>query len=118
MRSYKKILLKHLSQSGWELVKQEDYTDWWAEEQWYIKSIKQKWGYHLIITFLVDPQYKGNKKSQAVWAVSATASIPNDRVEAQDGVALIGLTKGKYNERLKDFVRKINLHRNEIDGKK
>lgn len=115
MRRYKEILLEHLSQSGWELVRQEDFTDWWAEEHWYIKSIKQKWGYQLIITFLVDPQYEGNKKSQAVWAVSATASMPGDRVEAEKGVALMGLTKGKYNEKLKEFVREIDLHRNEID---
>lgn len=61
MKYYKELLLKKLADTGWELVAQNDDTDWWLEEFWKVKSIQQNWGEEVYILFLVDPQYEGTE---------------------------------------------------------
>jgi hypothetical protein len=98
MKPYKEILLKKLVNEGWELHRRDDHSDWWADEHWKIKSVVQNWGLKVFIHFLVDPQYEGTKKSSAVWAISATHSMPRDRIEAEQGIALMPLSKGKFDK--------------------
>lgn len=114
MKHYKELLLKKLADSGWELVAQDDDTDWWLEQSWKIKSIQQNWGEEIYILFLVDPQYEGTKKSQAVWAVMAVNEVPTERPLGDEGVIQMDLVKGKFDQKLQDFVEGINEYRNTI----
>jgi len=114
MKYYKELLLKKLADSGWELVEQDDDTDWWLEVSWRVKSTQQNWGEEIYILFLIDPQYEGTKKSQAIWAVMAIKEVPNERPIGDEGIIEIGLVKGKYDQKLEDFVRGINEYRNKI----
>ncbi len=104
MKTYKEILLKKLANDGWELRLRNDHTDWWVDEHWKIKSVVHNWGMEIFIHFLVDPQYEGIKKSSAVWAISATHSMPRDRIEAEQGIALMALSKGKFDKNISEFV--------------
>ena len=114
MKHYKELLLSKLSVSGWELTEQDDDTDWWLEEIWRIRSVQQNWGAEVCILFLVDPQYEGRKKSQAVWAVMAANEVPAERPIGDEGIVLMDLMKGKFDQKLADFVRGINEYRNNI----
>ena len=114
MKHYKQLLLNKLYDAGWELATQDTDTDWWLEEIWSIKSVRQNWGYELFILFLVDPLYEGNNKSQAVWAVTATTELPPDRITAENGVALMDLVKGKFDQKLSKFAELVNQHRNVV----
>jgi len=114
MKHYKELLLKKLADSGWKLTEQDNDTDWWLEEAWKIKSIQQKWGEEIYILFLVDPQYEGTKKSQAVWAVMAVKEVPEDRPLSDEGIFEMDLQKGKFDQKLEEFVQGINVYRNNI----
>lgn len=111
MKHYKELLLKKLSDTGWELVQQDTDTEWWLEETWKIKSLQDSWGKELNILFLVDPQYDGTNKSQAVWAVMASSKIPKDRPINDEGVTQMDLVKGKFDSKLNEFVDNINAYR-------
>lgn len=114
MKHYKELLLKKLAGSGWGLVSQDDDTDWWLEESWKIKSIQQNWGEEIYILFLVDPQYEGAIKSQAVWAVMAVNEVPTERPLGDEGIIQMDLMKGKFDQKLQEFVEGINEYRNKI----
>ena len=111
MKYYKELLLKKLSDTGWELVEENEDTDWWLESWWRIRSNKQFYGYEIFILFLVDPMYDGNNKSSAVWAVGAHEEIPTRR-PINEGVCEMDLVKGKFDEKLTKFVGALNEHRN------
>ena len=114
MKHYKELLLNKLTTSGWELIEQDSDTDWWLEDSWRIKSVKQNWGEELNILFLVDPQFEGNDKSQAVWAIMAIKSIPSERPIGDEGIIQMDLVKGKFEQKLEDFVQGVNEYRNKI----
>ena len=114
MKHYKELLLNKLTTSGWELIEQDTDTDWWLEEIWRIKSTKQNWGEELNILFLVDPQFEGNNKSQAVWAIMAMKGIPSERPIGDEGIIQMDLVKGKFDQKLETFVQGINEYRNNI----
>lgn len=63
--------------------------------------------------FLVDPQYEGQHKSEAVWAVSAYTEIPQDR-PLEDGISTMSMVKGKFDEKLGQFVVEINEYRDQV----
>ena len=111
MKYYKELLLKKLSDDGWELTTQDDETDWWLEEYWIIKSVKQSYGYTLHVLFLVDPMYDGNKKSQAVWAIAAAETLPANRPINDECLVEMDLQKGKFDIKLNTFVEEINEQR-------
>lgn len=114
MKTYRKILLGKLINHGWVLILEDDDTDWWADGYWKIKSIKQNWGLEVYIHFLVDPQYDGPKKESAVWAIAASRGKPSDRLEAETGISLMALSKGKFDKNISDFVNDINDYRNRV----
>ncbi|MFL0805628.1 MAG: hypothetical protein K6L81_18085 [Agarilytica sp.] len=113
MKYYKELLLKKLVDTGWELTQQDDDTDWWLESYWKLTSVKQNYGHEIYVLFLVDPQYDGQNKGSAVWAVGAYEQIPTDR-PLEDGVSIMDMVKGKLGDKLSMFVKEINEHRNEI----
>ncbi len=115
MKHYKQLLLNKLTYTGWEIVSRDDHTDWWLEEYWKIRSIRQNWGYELLVLFLVDPVYEGNKKSQAVWAIGATKKMPPDRPIGSGCIIQMDLQKGKFDFKLSEFVKGINEHRDRVN---
>ena len=68
---------------------------------------------HPYILFLVDPQYDGNNKSSAVWAVGAFEKLPLSR-PLVDGISLMDMVKGKFDQKLTKFVIEINGYRDEV----
>jgi hypothetical protein len=113
MQHYKQLLLKALDDDGWELESRDDDTEWWADEHWLIRSTRQNWGLELTLSFLVDPQYEGHEKEKAVWAIAANSGTPLGRLAAEKAVALMPMTRGKFDERLRAFVHSLNRHRSE-----
>ncbi len=111
MRPFKQMLLDLLSDRGWELASQDGDTDWWVEEHWRIRSVRENWGQELILSFLVDPQYEGRIKSRAIWAIGATAQVPEDRLAVQRGIAFTRLVKGQLKECLRSLVGQLDEHR-------
>jgi hypothetical protein len=114
MKYYKELLRQKLLSTGWELIEQDDDTDWWLDEAWRLRSTQQHWGEEVYILFLVDPQYEGQKKSTAVWAIMAANGIPAERPIGNEGITEMNLQKGKFNQKLEDFVSNINEYRNNI----
>jgi hypothetical protein len=49
MKYYKQLLLQELRDDGWELLERNDDGEWWLEEAWKIRSVKQHWGYEVFI---------------------------------------------------------------------
>lgn len=111
MRPFKQMLLKLLSERGWELISRDSDTDWWVEEHWLIRSVRENWGQELILSFLVDPQYDGHIKRQAIWAIGATEEVPQNRLSAERGIARMRLVKGQFRENLAAFVDRLGEHR-------
>ena len=89
----------------------ETESDWWADGHWCVQSTRENWGLTLWINFLVDPQYEGTSKASAVWAVSATADRPRDRLEAGQGIAVADLQRGRQRDKMSQLVEAIIRHR-------
>jgi hypothetical protein len=111
MRPLQQMLLDLLSERGWQLLAQDADTDWWVEEHWRIRSVRENWGQELTVSFLVDPQYEGLARSEAIWAIGATAGVPADRRTSEKGVAFVRLAKGKLDESLRAFAGQLDEHR-------
>ncbi len=113
MNAFKAILLRELRQHGWEVESIDpDGAGWWADEHWTISSTRQDWGMTLVISFLVDPQWDGNrKKGQGVWAVGITQSLPTNRLAAEESIAELCCFRGPFAENARAFVQSINNYR-------
>ena len=69
-----------LGDQGWEVVDRTTDLEWWADEQWSIRSVWSPVGILVYVTFLVDPQHDGvRRKGEAVWAMTATHERPTGR---------------------------------------
>jgi hypothetical protein len=83
-------LADYLEVDGWDI--EENLTadlEWWADEIWHLKSRWSPVGAPAFVTFLVDPQWHGNRhKGEGVWAVGCSATFPRDRTEATRGDTL------------------------------
>jgi hypothetical protein len=114
VQTYKAHLQHLLSEHGWEIVEVVDSDDWWADEYWKIQSRRNLWGFELVLTFLVDPDWDApRKKGRAVWAIGANDSIPVDRATAERGITKLSMVKGKFNEKLVAFVDSLDVYRND-----
>ena len=76
----KSDLLAALRESGWEVMSTETANlDWWADEQWVVESTWSPRGFRLVLSFLVDPNWEGNRrKGQGVWAIGVSGA-PNNQ---------------------------------------
>lgn len=101
-------LRTRLIESGWEIMSQPyEGLEWYADEQWKIKSLWSPVGLELYLTFLIDPMIDGNRKDgEGVWAVGASLSPPQSRKEAE-GPPLVVLNKN-WNQSIGDFVNKLD----------
>jgi hypothetical protein len=52
MTGYKYRIFHDLQKSGWEVFETKDKNlEWWGDEQWVIKSVREHWGLEIYITF-------------------------------------------------------------------
>ena len=77
MQAQRTVLLSLLLEQGWRVSKIEEDLEWWADEMWHLESLSSPVGSRAYVTFLVDPQFEGDrKKGEAVWAVMASPFRP------------------------------------------
>ncbi|HJX93427.1 MAG TPA: hypothetical protein VJ372_23235, partial [Pyrinomonadaceae bacterium] len=77
MQAQRTELLTLLSEHGWSAAKIEEDLEWWADEMWQLESVWSPVGSLAYVTFLVDPQFEGNReKGEAVWAIMASLFKP------------------------------------------
>ena len=77
MQTQRAELLALLPDHGWRLARIEENLEWWADEKWLLESAWSPVGSRVYVTFLVDPQFEGNrKKGEGVWAVMASPFKP------------------------------------------
>jgi hypothetical protein len=77
-----------------------------------VASSQRAVGKEVLIFFLVDPQCDApRKKGQGIWAIAATEKFPAGWQEAGGGIATLSLSKRKFDEKLKQFIASLSLHR-------
>ncbi|MEW6211643.1 MAG: hypothetical protein AB1631_24985 [Acidobacteriota bacterium] len=113
MSTYKKILLESLIDEDWELIEAFDCNhDWWCDEHWLIRSVRENWGIEVMIFFLVDPMWDTpRKKGQGIWAIAATDKFPERWGEAGSRIATLTLSKRRFNQKLVSFLSSLNHYR-------
>jgi hypothetical protein len=114
VKHYKELLLAELINSGWELMERNDGVEWWLEESWQIRSVKQQWGFELQVLFLVDPMFEGAEKSRGVSTVTAAEKVPEERPHG-NRVAMLSLRHGRFDENLTTFINALNTYRSGLD---
>lgn len=107
MKSYRQKLEDHLACNGWEVVSiDSDHNEWWADEFWQLKSTWSPLNSKCFLTFLVDPQFEGNRRpKEGIWAIGASPTPPRDSAQAQR-VGCIVLNK-KFKANIDDFLLKL-----------
>lgn len=112
MNTQQQRILNALIDSGWTVLEQETSTpDWWAAETWILKSSWSPQNCRLYLTFLVDPQWEGERKeSQGIWALKASLVKPTQWQE-QDGEIALSLGRG-WEEQLSEFMQSVAKLRN------
>lgn len=112
MQAQREQLLNQLSRNGWSVAKFEENLEWWADEMWLIESDWSPVGSRAYITFLVDPQFEGNKrKGEQVWSIMASIAKPLDRVNTANGFVL-DIGQG-WKSRLTELIRHLSALRKE-----
>jgi hypothetical protein len=116
MTTYKQHLLGALIDHGWELIEvNDDNHDWWCDEHWRIRSVRENWGLELLIFFLVDPQWEApRKKGQGVWEIAATTTFLKSWLDADGGIATLTMSKGKFDIKLGQFIASLNEYRRTV----
>ncbi len=105
-----------LTRSGWQVVQIDGESDWWADEHWTIRSATQAYGCTLVVSFLVDPQYDGPRKSSAIWEIPVGTTRLLDRLDDENRIAVLGMQKGHFAEKLDSFILEMNRHRDLLRG--
>lgn len=113
MSSFKHQLKKALENDGWELIGiVEENLDWWCDEYWVIRSVRENWGLELLILFLVDPQWNLlPKKGEGIDEIVATEKFPAGWGEARSGIALPSMDHRIFQKNLAGFITSLNEHR-------
>ena len=102
---------------GWELASASaEDLDWWADEIWEFRSRWSPEGVPVFVTFLVDPQWEGDRvRRQGVWAVGSSASLPTNPAQAQENAVLRLKALG---QEVGAFLDRVELLRSgAIDGR-
>lgn len=77
MQAQRTELLNYLPDHGWRVASVEENLEWWADEMWLLESEWSQVRSRAYVTFLVDPQFDGNRrKGEAVWAVMVSPAKP------------------------------------------
>ena len=112
MRRYKEQLRRALEADGWQLdTIITDGLEWWADEMWTIRSVRENWGTELVLTFAVDPGWEGpRKQGQGIEGIYATRAAPRRSGDLETGVKL-WMAKGIFDEKLGAFVAALHTTR-------
>lgn len=112
MQTQRTELFDLLPERGWRVASVEENLEWWADEMWLLESVWSPVGSRAYITFLVDPQFDGDrKKGQAVWAVMTSPAKPYNRLSAADEFTL-NLGQG-WKKELPAFFEHLSMLRNQ-----
>ena len=112
MPTYKKQIEEHLLKYNWEVSFIHESDQWWIDEYWEIKSIKNNIDLELFIIFEVDPMYEDTRyKGQGIWNIEAMSKFPLDRLDKEFSVSSISMIKGKFSIKLINFIRGLNDYR-------
>ncbi len=116
MGSYKQRLLRGLRDHGWEqILVDPDGIDWWADEVWTLRSVREHHGFNLVLAFLVDPGWEGpRRKGQGLQMICATREIPADLGEAKAGVR-VRLDMWRFDEDLPRFLEALDRQRSQAN---
>jgi hypothetical protein len=117
VQAFKSQLRRQLEDHGWEVAEVIDGDDWWADEFWKVQSRRNLWGYEIVLTFLVDPQWDApRKRGDGVWMAGATEAMPPDRFAAEQGIAQLCVKGRRVDEELREFVATLDAHRNTLES--
>lgn len=119
MKTQQQRIQDALVESGWMIFEKETANlDWWVAETWVVKSSWSQQDYLLYLTFLVDPQWEGERKvTEGIWAVKASIIKPT-QWQQQNGEIEMSLGRG-WEKRLADFIQGLSELRNEwTEGQK
>ena len=105
LKRYQQQLLDLLVDGGWELVSIDEAAEGWFYGHWTLRSVQEKWGHELIISFFEAPNYW--------WGITASTRRPHGR-EDESVFARMELGSGRYDEAVTAFVREIDDHRRSI----
>ena len=112
MQTQRTELLSQLSAHGWRATISEEDPGWWADEIWLLESEWSPVGGRAYVTFLVDPQFDGDRrKGEAVWAVMASAVKPKSRLQVE-GEFTLSFGQG-WKKRLPDFFDHLSTLRSQ-----
>ncbi|GAB5543145.1 MAG: hypothetical protein SangKO_029050 [Sandaracinaceae bacterium] len=89
MRAFERALLRGLAEHGWDHVGVTPLQEWWAEQAWTIRSVRERRGYELTLTFLVDDA------TGRVRAIAAGRGVPRDRAQADAETRLL-MSRGSF----------------------
>jgi|SRR5450432_2099365 len=110
MTHYRTELLTLLHEQGWRVSRTEEDLEWWADEMWLLESSWAPVGSRAYVTFLVDPQFEGDrKKGEAVWAVMASPFRPVSSLRGEREF-MVSLGQG-WEERLPGLVGFLGIFR-------
>lgn len=108
MKSYQQKIEGYLECNGWEVVSVDsDHNDWWADEYWKLKSTWSPLSSECYLTFLVDPQFEGDRKPrEGVWSVGVTPKKPLDSRQAQEYACIV--FNKKFKENIETFINQLD----------
>lgn len=116
MSTKRAIIFNRLADYGWNVVAEEQNLEWWADEIWSLESVWSPVGCPTYITFLVDPTAESNRRQrEAVWAVCASITKPNDRLSAEQGF-ILSLKQG-WEQRLPELFNYLEVLRGQFIAK-
>ena len=104
MKSYKQQLEKKLSKNNWEIVQIRTHDEWWIEEIWKIKPVRQSAELELFIVFKVDPL---DDQNCLITSVDAFSKMPLDRLDKEFLVRSLNMQKGRFDEKMEIFFNEI-----------
>lgn len=100
-----------LEDSGWEVAEIVVPDEWWCTESWEVRSVRQRYGLRIIISFIVDLMYEGSDREKHIACVFASEGFPQSYNDRETLVAELCMYKGHFSEMLTEFVGALDQYR-------
>ena len=109
--SYRDQILSRLAGLRWSLLAVETDGDWWLDEEWKLRSEGESYGLELHVTFVVEPQWEGNrKKGQGICCVRASHGPLECWSDKSTLVAEIWMSKRRFDVKLTEFEAAVRAY--------